>query len=309
MPLDEQQRQLQEVLEAQAPEHRPGDELLADAGVAARILQTVRTGLLVIDEDGTCCVANRELEQFASVAAHDLQEPIRKIRAFGETFDAEIGAGPTPNARRNLDKVLAAAGRARAMIAGVLALSRASTRPLTIEPVGLDVLLRDLVADLETQLERTGGEVQAIGRLPVAQGDALMLRRLVQNLVTNGLKFHREGGARRRDRGDARRRPAPGVAARGARQRDRLRGPVRAATVPAFHAAEPACRVRRGGDRPRPLPPRCHLPRRHDRRDVNSFITKPVTFIGLVEAMRALGHYWFGIVELPTAPPRHGAPT
>jgi hypothetical protein len=42
---------------------------------------------------------------------------------------------------------------------------------------------------------------------------------------------------------------------------------------------------------------------------VNSFITKPVTFIGLVEAMRALGPYWFGIVELPTAPPRHGAPT
>ncbi len=136
--------------------------------------------------------SNRELEQFASVAAHDLQEPVRKILAFGERLRTALVAHPDVDVQRNLERVLAAAERARTLIGGVLALSRASTRPLQIETVALDDVLRDVVADLETQCERTGGRIE-VAPLPTVRGDPVLLRQLFQNLVSNGLKFHREG--------------------------------------------------------------------------------------------------------------------
>jgi signal transduction histidine kinase len=136
--------------------------------------------------------SNRELEQFASVAAHDLQEPVRKILAFGERLKGALRMSTDDEVQRNLERVLSAAERARTLIGGVLALSRASTRPLQIETVSLDAVLADVAADLEGQCERTGGTID-VGPLPTLRGDPVLLRQLFQNLVSNGLKFHREG--------------------------------------------------------------------------------------------------------------------
>jgi signal transduction histidine kinase len=141
--------------------------------------------------------SNRELEQFASVASHDLQEPLRKIQAFGDRLQSLV-ASENSDARLDekandyLQRMLASAGRMRKLIDDLLSYSRVSTRTQAFQPVSLRQVASEVLSDLETQIQRTGGEV-IVGDLPTIAADPLQMRQLLQNLISNGLKFHRPG--------------------------------------------------------------------------------------------------------------------
>ena len=134
--------------------------------------------------------SNRELEQFAYVASHDLQEPLRKIRTFGDRLQMKCADKLDEVGTDCLLRMQSAAERMQTLIDGLLSLSRVTTQGQNFVVVDLAEIAREVVSDLEVQIEKVGGQVE-VGHLPAIQADPLQMRQLLQNLIANGLKFHR----------------------------------------------------------------------------------------------------------------------
>ncbi len=132
--------------------------------------------------------SNTALDAFAAVASHDLQEPLRKILAFGERLDAAAGPALDADARGYLDRMLNAATRMRTLIADLLLYARVTTRAQPFVPVDLARLAREVMTDLETTIAEAGATVD-VGDLPVIDADPLQMRQLLQNLLSNALKY------------------------------------------------------------------------------------------------------------------------
>jgi signal transduction histidine kinase len=134
--------------------------------------------------------SNLELEQFASVASHDLQEPLRKIQAFGDRLSAQFTGGLPAQAADYLARMLAAAGRMRALIDDLLTYSRIARKGRAFAPVDLSEVASEVVSDLEGRLQSTGGRVE-VGELPMLDADRMQMRQLLQNILANALKFRK----------------------------------------------------------------------------------------------------------------------
>lgn len=135
-----------------------------------------------------------ELERFALVAAHDLQEPLRKIQAFGDRLETKHAAALDGQGREYLRRIVAAAARMRDMVGDALALARVATEDRPFVTVDLRAVAEEVVLDLELLIHQTRGRVE-LGPLPTIQADPIQMRRLLQNLIVNALKFHRPGTA------------------------------------------------------------------------------------------------------------------
>ncbi len=136
--------------------------------------------------------SNAELEQFAYVASHDLQEPLRKIRAFGDRLRSKCADLLTDKGIDYLDRMQNAAARMSTLIENLLSLSRVTTKGQPLVRVDMNQVAEDVVSDLEAQVQRAGGQVQ-VGDLPTIDADPTQMRQLLQNLIGNALKFHRDG--------------------------------------------------------------------------------------------------------------------
>jgi PAS domain S-box-containing protein len=136
--------------------------------------------------------SNSELERFASVAAHDLQEPLRKIEAFGDRLKLKCDGQLGDQGKDYLNRMQASAARMRRLINDLLAFSRLTTKAQPFVPVDLTEVLHEVVSDLEASIQQSGGQVN-IGKLPTVEADPLQMRQLLQNLIGNGLKFHKPG--------------------------------------------------------------------------------------------------------------------
>ncbi len=148
----------------------------------------------VRDRTAELARSNTELEQFAYVASHDLQEPLRKIQAFGERLHKRAGSQVDAESRDYLARMLNAAQRMQALIADLLQLSRVMTRGEPLAPTNLDAVVREVVSDLDARVQDSGGRVM-VDALPVVVADATQMRQLFQNLIGNGLKFCRPDAA------------------------------------------------------------------------------------------------------------------
>jgi len=136
--------------------------------------------------------SNAELQQFASIASHDLQEPLRKIQAFGNRLKATWGETLNPQGLDYLERMQNAAQRMQNLIDDLLILSRITTRVQAFVPVNLTQVAQEVLSDLEVRSQQTGGHVE-VGELPTIDGDPVQMRQLLQNLISNALKFHQEG--------------------------------------------------------------------------------------------------------------------
>ncbi len=134
--------------------------------------------------------SNRELQDFAFVASHDLQEPLRKIQAFGDRLKTKHGATLGAEGVDYLSRMQAAAHRMHVLINDLLTFSRVTSKAQPFVPVDLGKIAREVLTDLEVRVQQTGGRVET-GALPTIDADPLQMRQLLQNLVGNGLKFHR----------------------------------------------------------------------------------------------------------------------
>jgi signal transduction histidine kinase len=136
--------------------------------------------------------SNRELQDFAFVASHDLQEPLRKIQAFGDRLGSKHGAALGASGLDYLQRMQAAAQRMHVLINDLLTFSRVTSKAQPFAPVDLGQVAREVLTDLEVRLQETGGEVE-LAELPSLDADGLQMRQLFQNLIGNALKFHRPG--------------------------------------------------------------------------------------------------------------------
>jgi len=134
--------------------------------------------------------SNKELEQFAYIASHDLQEPLRKIRTFGDRLHTKCGQQLDDVGRECLTRMQDAAERMQRLIDGLLTLSRVTTQGQEFVRVNLEEVVQEVVRDLEAQIEKVQGRIE-VGHLPTIQADPLQMRQLFQNLIGNALKFHR----------------------------------------------------------------------------------------------------------------------
>jgi signal transduction histidine kinase len=132
--------------------------------------------------------SNRELEEFASVAAHDLQEPLRKIQAFGDRLAASVGARLDEREQDYLSRVIGAATRMRALVDSLLNYSRITRRGNPFEPVDLNEIVDRALSDLEVMTASSESRVER-DDLPTIHGDPEQLHRLMVNLVGNALKY------------------------------------------------------------------------------------------------------------------------
>ena len=136
--------------------------------------------------------SNRELQDFAAVASHDLQEPLRKIEAFGSRLKTKYDQALDEPGRDYLARMLAATVRMRRLINDLLSFSRVTTKARAFVTVDLAEVAQEVVSDLEGRIFDTGGRVE-VGALPTIEAEPLQMRQLLQNLIGNGLKFHRQG--------------------------------------------------------------------------------------------------------------------
>ena len=132
--------------------------------------------------------SNQELEQFAYVASHDLQEPLRKIRAFGDILQARHKEQLTQEGIELIDRMQSATDRMKALIEDLLAFSRVSSNTRFKKDVDLDAVIQGVIGDLYAAIHERKAQIHIEGLLPVT-GDAMQFRQLFQNLLSNSLKF------------------------------------------------------------------------------------------------------------------------
>ena len=136
--------------------------------------------------------SNKELEEFASVASHDLQEPLRKILAFGTRLKATCGPALGEQGNDYLERMRNAAERMQTLISDLLMLSRVTSASRPFKQVDLGQIVKEVVSDLEVRIEMADADVE-VGPLPEIEADPVQMRQLFQNLLTNALKFQRKG--------------------------------------------------------------------------------------------------------------------
>jgi PAS domain S-box-containing protein len=161
-------------------------------GIARDITERKQTEAQLIAFAAQLEERNHELQSFADVASHDLQEPLRKVRAFAEKLNTRWESLSRAETTDALQRMQNAAERMQALITQLLSYARLGKIEPQRATVDMGVIAREVLEDLEARIEQTGGRVE-LGTLPVVDADPVQLRQLVQNLVGNALKFARPG--------------------------------------------------------------------------------------------------------------------
>ena len=134
--------------------------------------------------------SNDELEKFAYIASHDLQEPLRKIQAFGDRLQSTMTTNPE-RAKDYIDRMQSASARMRSLIDDLLKFSRVSSQEIELTTVSLSKVLNEVIADLNLTIKDKQAQIN-FADLPTIQAESVMLYQLFLNLLTNAIKFSAE---------------------------------------------------------------------------------------------------------------------
>jgi len=134
--------------------------------------------------------SNRDLQDFAQIASHDLQEPLRKVQSFSDRLVIKYADELSPDARDYIQRMQHAAKRMQTLINDLLTFSRVTTKNQPFNSINLHTVINDVLIDLETTIEDTKAIIH-VPQLPALEADPLQMRQLFQNIISNAIKFHR----------------------------------------------------------------------------------------------------------------------
>ncbi|PSQ23029.1 histidine kinase, partial [Halobacteriales archaeon QS_9_67_17] len=133
--------------------------------------------------------SNDRLKQFAYAASHDLQEPLRMVSSYLQLLEDRYGGELDEQARKYIDFAVDGADRMRAMVNDLLSFSRVEQADERFESVDCDDVLRQVIADLQVQIEENDAEID-VGSLPTVRADSEQLEQLFDNLLANAIKYN-----------------------------------------------------------------------------------------------------------------------
>ncbi len=135
---------------------------------------------------------NAELEDFAHVISHDLQEPLMLIESFSERIRTKHASSLPEQGRNYLEHITNSAQRMKSLIDGLLLYSRVSSKAKPFEQVNLQDIVSSVLDDLALKIEEYGAEITVDKKLATIEADPLQMRQLFQNIIGNSLKYHRQ---------------------------------------------------------------------------------------------------------------------
>ena len=135
--------------------------------------------------------SNQDLQDFAAIASHDLQEPLRKVIMFGDRLNAQFSAKMNQKALGYLERMTNAAARMQTLIDELLLFSRISSKAKPFKATNLEKIVREVLSDLESRFNRSSARIE-IENLPTVEADGIQMRQLFQNLISNALKFQKK---------------------------------------------------------------------------------------------------------------------
>ncbi|MCH8998135.1 MAG: CHASE domain-containing protein [Proteobacteria bacterium] len=175
-------------------EERTAKLTLANRELETQIIERKRAQDSLKRQAAELARSNAELEQFAYVASHDLQEPLRKVQAFGDRLRSKYADALDEQGLDYLSRMQDAAGRMQSLIQSLLNFSRIASKAQPHVAVNLDVVAQEVVSDLEVHIQETGAKVE-VADLPTIEADPTQMRQIFQNLIGNALKYRREAVA------------------------------------------------------------------------------------------------------------------
>ncbi|NUQ34201.1 MAG: PAS domain S-box protein [Planctomycetaceae bacterium] len=181
------------ILDTGVPRYSPRGEFLGYIGSCVDISERMEAETALHETLERLSRSNTELERFAYVASHDLQEPLLKVSSFSDLLSTDYGKTLDEEARSYLERIQQASKRMRTLIDDLLAYSRVRNTACVKEAVDMGDVVAEVLSDLDVRIQQLGATVHVAKGLPLIEGDAVQLRQLLQNLVSNALKFHRPG--------------------------------------------------------------------------------------------------------------------
>ena len=133
--------------------------------------------------------SNRELDRFASIASHDLQEPLRVMTNYAQLLHRRYKNKMDKDAQDFIDYIVTGSERMKALIIDILSYSKIATSELLVETLNLDAILKEVLRDLESLIKENDAIIQIEEPLPSVMGDRVQLRQVLQNILANAIKY------------------------------------------------------------------------------------------------------------------------
>ena len=167
----------------------------AAPALAERAAQLERANAELAETTARLERSNEELQRFATVASHDLREPLRVVSGFAELLGRRHADELGPEGRRFVEAITGGVARMDEMISDLLAYARAGRVDQPLEPVDANEVMGEVLASLQRAIEDAHAQVE-VEPLPMVNGNAPALRQLFQNLIANAIKFVDDGAPR-----------------------------------------------------------------------------------------------------------------
>jgi PAS domain S-box-containing protein len=162
---------------------------ISERGQAEEILRSINLKMEKLTDELKS--SNKDLEQFAYIASHDLKEPLRMISSFTQLLEQNYSADLNKEAKEYMKFIIDGAYKMQILINDLLNFSRINTQGEIFKEVDLNLIVEDVIKIFQDKLDNLNGSIQ-FENLPVIFGDGSQLRQLFQNLIGNGLKFIKE---------------------------------------------------------------------------------------------------------------------